>query len=189
MATGGQLRGDHVIRNSVRAQLDNHALHLRSTGQIRQGPHPDRQLPRRCCASFPHDPHVHLVAPLLVEHDFVDQAAQHGLLLGLRQDVVLPQLRQLLPDVRKGRLQLGRKRRQRNWLLHLADIVGFRLRDLDQRGLPALLQFRRHQAVVRVDPTELPFGQARCVAQALKMLTPCLRKLGVPLLLAATAWA
>ena len=161
MTKCGQLLGDHLVRNSFRAQLDNQALHLLSTGQIRQRSHWDRQLPRRCLSTFPHDPHANLVSRLLLEHDFIDQTPQQCLPLGLRQVPLLPELRQLLPNIRKCRLQLGRKSREQDRLLHLAGVVGFRLSDLDQRCLPALLQFRRHQAIVGVDPTELPFCQPR----------------------------
>ena len=49
------------------------------------------------------------IAAVAVDDDLVDQAAQQGFFLGLREQRSRPQLRQLMADGGEGALEFGRQ--------------------------------------------------------------------------------
>jgi hypothetical protein len=74
------------------------------------------------------------------------------------------------PNGLKGRLQLRTESSERSGRAIQRSLCLFCLSEFEKRGLPSLLQFRRHQAIVWINPSELTLGESRFIAQTFQML-------------------
>lgn len=172
MAFPGQQGRDLLVRLTHLGEFENLLLHFLSGRQAGQRAHGHRQGCRGRGSPSPDNTDLKHVRSGAVDDDLVEEAAQEGLLLSGRQQVLPPQFRDLLSGPEKDFSVLGAERfGGRGVLLFVAEAF-LGVLEFSKRRFPAPLQFGGHQAVVRVRLVELPFGQARLIAEALELLLP-----------------
>ena len=110
-------------------------------------------------AADPDDARLGSITGNAMQSDFVNQASQERFLLLTREQILIPNLGQLLSDGSEGRLQLGRERKRNNDDLRGLRRSFFCLLQFAQRGFPTSLQLCRDEPVVRIHTGELSLRQ------------------------------
>ena len=122
---------------------------------------------------FPADPNnsrLHSIRRQAVQCDLVDQTPQERFLLLSREQVLLPDLRQPLPNRSKGGLQFcGQCKRNNDNLIGLCCGI-FCFFQLSQRGFPSSLELGGDMAIVGTDAVELTLCECRLITQPFDLL-------------------
>ena len=182
----GQSRRHLLIGVPLAFQTSNLGFELAKIAQVDEAT--DGARPPQCADGppTPDNPRGNRLGRTSIPHDFVDQTPQHGLALGATARVLWPQrgkrLAQRSAGVAQGWGDVHARLRVLGTALETRVLLPRLLSGLEG-GLPALLQFRRHQAVGRVDFLRAP---ARLLGRMRKPLEGVvLRSVACDLLLAA----
>ena len=171
IAVPGQLLGDLDVAGTCGTQDPNLLRHFGRCGQVRQRPNRDRHLKGGGLPAAPDNAGVHLLAPGPLDDHLVNETAQQGFALGLRQDVSRPEGGQLLANSAESRLQRGRQRGSgRCTGLDALRLGRFGLLEGLQSNLPRVFQCGGDMAMGRIDVAELALTLGGLIAQPLEML-------------------
>ena len=100
-----QLGRDRLVRVARRKQSQNLVFHRGRPLQVGEGPHRDGDGEGGRGPAFPHHAGLDLVPRHPMDDDFVNETAQPGFALRLREDIRLPQRWQRTAQVEAGRPQ------------------------------------------------------------------------------------
>ena len=118
-----------------------------------------------CCTG------VNLIASGPLDHHLVNETAEQGFALRLRQDLGRPEFRQLGANGTEGDWQSGRESSfRRRPALGALLRSRFSLLEGLQGHLPGVFQLRCDMAMRRIDVAELAFTIGRLIAQPFQML-------------------
>lgn len=164
---------DHGVVLPVRKKSQDPLCHRLGLRIVCQRADRYRQIENTDLLALPNDAQGQAVSGTAMHHYFIDQAAQERLLLIAREQALILDGGQTLPQCGKGIPKLGRDIIDAIGCLRRRIEIPLGLPELAQGLFPTALQFGRDQAIIRIDLKELPFGQRDLVTQALYLLGLC----------------
>ena len=170
IAALGAVLGHDVVHGSGGPSRQNLLGHSRGGGHVAEGAHGDGPLQGGRCAPLPHNAGVHLVPAHPVDDDLVDQTASQRCALWWREDIGVPERGELVANGRERGAQLCGERQRDGERLRVVGGALFGPLQCVAGSVPALLQCRRHEPIVRVHAQKLALAQRDLIAQALHLL-------------------